>query len=253
VTTGSDIERRLSEFLSNPELDRGLKKLRAILPAGAAMYLVGGAIRNLAIEAIHGYRPKIRDLDIFVNRVPVDIVLFDLFPGGRAEKTDLGGIRWRPQGCSCDFDLWLMKDFVVLEKLNLPPTLENLLSTIDFTMNTLVFDLKQRRLHQRSALFDIRNRLLEFNTRVFYTRLAIFYRCLLLRRKIGFVFSEAVYHFLRGEVVLDTVEAARQLLRARHGKATAHRVLKDYDRVCTSSSYEDYIAVKDEEDRRKDE
>ena len=237
----TDLEKRVGDFLGQPRVEKALRELRAYLPAGAALYLVGGAIRNLAIEEIHGFRPKIEDLDLFINNVGNDIVLYDLFPRVQTERTDLGGIRWEPPGCPYDFDLWLMKDFVVLEKLNLPPTLANLLSTIDFTMNALVYDLKRRRLHQRNALPDIGNRLLEFNTRVFYTPLAVFYRSLLLRHKIGFVFSEAVFHFLRGEVDLDTCEAARQLLRARHGKLAARRVFDSYDRVCTSSNYEDYL------------
>jgi hypothetical protein len=135
-----------------------------------------------------------------------------------------------------------MKEFVVLVRLKLSPTLENLLSTIDFTMNTLVFDLTQHRLLQKNALRDIRQRLVAFNTRVFYTPLAVCYRCLLLRRKTGFAFSKAVYRFLRREVDIDTLEAMRQLLRVRQGKALARQILNDYDRVCTSRDYAQYRA-----------
>jgi hypothetical protein len=239
---GTDIEQRVASFLGGHDVKGGLSELQQRLPAGAAVYLVGGAIRNLAIEAVHGRRPKIQDLDLFINRVGDDAVLSKWFPQGQIEITDLGGIRWRPAGCPYDLDLWLMKDFVVLAKLKLAPTLENLLSTLDFTMNTLVYDLKQGRLHQRNALPDIERRILEFNTRVFYTRLAICYRCLLLRHKIDFEFSEAVFGFLRWEVDLETLEAARQLFRVRHGKVFARRILEDYDRVCTSRDYQEYRA-----------
>jgi len=240
--SGTDIQRRLEAFLGQPAVARALREVQDRLPDGAAVYLVGGAIRNLAIEAIHGYRPPIKDLDLFIDRVDDERLLSKrLFPEG-AEITDLGGIRWRPEGCPYELDLCRMKEFVVLAKLKLSPTLENLLSTLDFTMNTLVFDLKQHRLLQRNALRDIRQRLVAFNTRVFYTPLAVCYRCLLLRHKTGFVFSKAVYRFLRREVDIDTLEATRQLLRVRQGKALARQILNDYDRVCTSRDYAQYRA-----------
>ncbi len=237
----TDIEQRVASFLEGPEVKNGISELRQRLPSGASVYLVGGAIRNLAIEAMHGYRPKIRDLDLFIDRIGDDARLSACFPQRQIEVTELGGIRWRPQGFCYDLDLWLMRDFVVLSQLNLSPTLENLLSTLDFTMNTLVYDLNRGRLHQRNALPDIQRRVLAFNTRVFYTRLAVCYRCLLLRHKTGFVFSEAVFRFLHRQVDIDTLEATRQLLRARQGKALARQILRDYDRVCTSSAYEDYL------------
>jgi hypothetical protein len=232
----------VTSFLSSREVQGGISELQQRLPSGAAVYLVGGAIRNLAIEAFHGYRPDIQDLDLFINQVGEDADLSSWFPRSQIEETELGGVRWRPPGFPGDLDLWLMRDFVVLAKMRLSPTLDNLLSTLDFTMNTLVYDLKRGRLHQRNALPDIERRILEFNTRVFYTRLAICYRCLLLRHKTGFEFSEAVFGFLRWEVDLDTLEATRQLLRARQGKALARRILEDYDRVSTSRDYQEYRA-----------
>jgi hypothetical protein len=235
------LEKRVNRFLSQPAVDGAIGGLYRRLPPAAAVYLVGGAIRNLAIEAIHGYRPEIKDLDLFINRVDNDTVLSERFPKDRFETTDLGGIRWRPEGCRYDMDLCLMKDFVVLVKLRLSPTLDHLLETLDFTMNTLIYDLKQKRLYERNALPDIRRRLLEFNTRTFYTRLATCYRALLLRHKTGFLFSEDVFYFLRSEVDVDTLIEARRLFRGRHGKAVAETLLDDYDRVCTSHDYDDYL------------
>ncbi|MCF8052892.1 MAG: hypothetical protein K9L59_16770 [Desulfobacterales bacterium] len=235
------LEKRVTLFLSQPTVDAALRELDHHLPPAAAVYLVGGAIRNLAIDAIHGYRPEIRDLDLFINRVGKDTVLSERFPADRFETTDLGGIRWRPEGCGYDMDLCLMKDFVVLVKLRLSPTLDHLLETLDFTMNTLVYDLKRKHLYERNALSDIRRRLLEFNTRTFYTRLATCYRALLLRHKTGFIFSEDVFRFLRSEVDIDTLIEARRLFRGRQGKAVAEALLEYYDRVCTSHDYDDYL------------
>ncbi len=235
------LEKQVNRFLSQPTVDQAIGEVYRRLPPAAAVYLVGGAIRNLAIDAIHGYRPETRDLDLFINRVGKDTVLSERFPKDRFEPTDLGGIRWRPEGCGYDMDLCLMKDFVVLVKLKRSPTLDHLLETLDFTMNTLVYDLKQKRLYERNALADIRRRLLEFNTRTFYTRLATCYRALLLRHKTGFIFSEAVFHFLHSEVDVDTLIEARRLFRSRHGKVMAEAILDDYDRVSTSRSYDDYL------------
>lgn len=237
----TDLETRLHRFLSQPSVNAAIGELYRRLPSSAAVYLVGGAIRNLAIEGFHGYQPEIRDLDLFINRVDTDTVLSERFPADRFEVTDLGGIRWRPEGCDYDLDLCLMKNFVVLVKLQLSPTLSHLLETLDFTMNTLVYDLKQKRLYERNALADIQRRVLEFNTRVFYTRLATCYRALLLRHKTDFVFSEAVFQFLRREVDVDTIIEVRRLFRGRHGKAMAEALLEDYDRLCTSHDYDDYL------------
>ena len=125
-----------------------------------------------------------------------DLLLAELLPAGRCFKTDLGGVRWKPAGSIYSVDICLLRDFTIIKKYGLKPHLDNLLSTLDFTMNAVVFDTGRGRLYERNALTDIRKRLMAFNTKMLYNRTATAYRALSLRHKTGFMLSPGVFEFV---------------------------------------------------------
>mgnify|MGYP001827444731 FL=1 len=240
VTDLSAIETKIEDFILQVPVRAALTHLKAVLPEGTVIYLVGGAIRNLITEFFHGYRPPIEDIDLFVDNVAGDLLLAELLPAERCFKTDLGGVRWKPAGSIYSVDICLLRDFTIIKKYGLKPHLDNLLSALDFTMNAVVFDTGRGRLYERNALTDIRKRRMAFNTKMLYNRTATAYRTLLLRHKTGFMLSPGVFDFVKQAIDLDTLTKVRQILAARHGSRTMRAVMDDYDRICAFEHFDDY-------------
>lgn len=240
VTGEQSTERKIADFVSQQPIREALDYLIDSLPEGAVIYLVGGAIRNLIIEVFHGRSPPIDDIDLFVSVVSDDFHLAEILPDDRFIITDIGGVRWRPARSTYDIDICLLQDFIIIKKYHLAPVLQNLIGAIDFTMNTVVYDICNQKLYERNALADIQKRLLAFNTRKLYTKTAIAYRTLLLRYKTGFALSQDVFYFVKQLIDLDTLMAVKQILSTRFGKDRMHVILDDYDRICSFCSFDDY-------------
>lgn len=240
VTDLSAIEAKIEDFIFQVPVRTALTHLKAVLPEGTVIYLVGGAIRNLITEFFHGYRPPIEDIDLFVDNVAGDILLTELLPAGRCFRNDLGGVRWKPAGSIYSVDICLLRDFTIIKKYGLKPHLDNLLNALDFTMNTVVFDTGRGRLYERNALTDIRKRRMAFNTKMLYNRTATAYRTLLLRHKTGFMLSPGVFDFVKQAIDLETLIKVRQILANRLGSRTMQAIMDDYDRICVFEHFNDY-------------
>jgi hypothetical protein len=240
MTDISTIEAKIGNFILQGPIRTALTHLKSVLPEGTILYLVGGAIRNLIIESFHGYRPPIEDIDLFIGNVASDILLAELLPAGRCYITDLGGIRWQPAGSIYSVDICLLRNFTIIKKYGLEPDLDNLLTALDFTMNTVVFDTGRGRLYERNALTDIRKRLMAFNTKMLYNRTATAYRALLLRHKTGFMLSPGVFEFVKQAIDLETLTKVRQILANRYGSRTTRAIMDDYDRISAFEHFDDY-------------
>jgi hypothetical protein len=240
MTDISTIEAKIGNFILQGPVRTALTHLKSVLPEGTILYLVGGAIRNLIIESFHGYRPPTEDIDLFIGNAAGDILLAELLPAGRCFITDLGGIRWKPAGSIYSVDICLLRDFTIIKKYGLKPDLDNLLTALDFTMNTVVFDTGRGRLYERNALTDIRKRLMAFNTKMLYNRTATAYRALLLRHKTGFMLSPGVFEFVKQAIDLETLTKVGQILANRHGRRTMRAIMDDYDRISAFEHFDDY-------------
>lgn len=234
------IEGKITGLIAHQPVREALVSLTDVLPGGAVIYLVGGAIRNLIIEFFHDRSLSIDDIDLFVGGVDADIRLTEVLPEERIVTTDLGGVRWKPAGSAYDIDICMLKDFVIIKKYRLDSHLENLLDSIDFTMNTVAFDIRSRRLYERNALLDIQKRVMAFNTQKWYTKTVTAYRTLLLRHKTGFTLSQEVYDFVKQAIDLDTLMEIKQILNTRYGKNKMQAIMDDYDVICSFGSYDDY-------------
>lgn len=240
MTDLSAIEAKIEDFILQVPVRTALTHLKAVLPEGTVIYLVGGAIRNLITEFFHGYRPPIEDIDLFVDNVAGDILLAELLSAGRCFRTDLGGVRWKPAGSIYSVDICLLRDFTIIKKYGLKPHLDNLLNALDFTMNTVAFDTGRGRLYERNALTDIRKRRMAFNTKMLYNRTATAYRTLLLRHKTGFMLSPGVFDFVKQAIDLEILIKVRQILANRLGSRTMRAIMDDYDRICAFENFDDY-------------
>jgi hypothetical protein len=237
------VESTVDSFFSRPEIACRLDYLRACFPQEARFLVAGGAVRNLIIELMHGSAPRTRDIDLFIAAVDKDFPLAQKLTAGNIHPTELGGWRWQPSACPYAFDLCLLPNFVIIAKYGLAPTLENLLQSVDFTVNAVVYDVAGRRMFEHHCISDISRRVIEFNTRRMATKLLHAYRILLVRHKTGFRLSAKVFAFVRGQLDIDTLSSLKQLLSSKQGEQTTRLILTEYDHICRCADYGEYLKL----------
>ena len=242
------IEAEILRFFNSPEHAAPIAHLRRQLPDEAVVYVVGGAIRNFIMTRIWGQAPPTEDIDVFIGNLPENYPLDQRFKGEAVEHTELDGLRWMPTTSSFVFDLCLLPKFVVLQRYRLPPTLENLLGCIDFSINASVLDINAGILHERQCVTAIKNRLMGFNTHRFYTKQLLAYRVLLIRHKIGFAVSQSVFSFLKHQLALPDLADLNSLFRSKLGKRRTRELMADYDRICSFRTYAEYQEAIRQED-----
>ncbi len=235
----STLTGRIAAFLNHAEIRTPLFFLEKLLPEDAEVYVVGGALRDLLIHKLHGRGPATEDIDLFIGNLADEFDLESRMLSERCLPTELGGIRWLPEHTRYAFDLCRLQDFVIFRKYAMQPNLKNLLTTVDFTFNAIIYDRKSATLHESCCVQAIRQRLLDFNSTMFYTREMIAYRALMLRSKTGFILSEAVFDFLKTNVDVEVLTFIKNLLCARQTRDRAKAVLSDYVRI---SRFKDYRA-----------
>jgi hypothetical protein len=236
------VVRAVECFFQRPDIHGNLELLRRRLPPSADIFVAGGAIRNLIIDLSHGGAPPTRDIDIFIGGLDRNFSLADLLRDQPTHPTDLKGLRWQPDSSALAYDLCLLPDFVVIDIGHLEPTVENLLTGIDFTVNAIIYDLNRNTLVERGCLAAIGNRTIAFNSRLIPGRKLIAYRILLIRHKTGFNLAEPVFDFINSRLDLETVTHLKRLFRAKLGQSLAAAIMEDVDALWQYRSYAAYMA-----------
>lgn len=106
----------VEQFFQRADICGALNLLRDRLPASARMLAVGGVLRNLFIEVLHGRAPETRDVDIFFDGLDSGFPLGSLFRDQKIEPTDLKGLRWYPRDSHLAYDLGVLADFLVIQQ-----------------------------------------------------------------------------------------------------------------------------------------
>jgi hypothetical protein len=234
-------EPRIKAYFDREDIAGPLQYLQHCLPAGARLFVAGGAIRNVLIQAVHGTAPVTRDIDLFIGDLEPEVSLDCALDGEQRALTELCGIRWRPASSDLAFDICRLSEFVIIKKYKLEPSLENLLKSLDFTVNAVVFDMGQRKLYENGCLTAIRARRLDFNTLRRMNKLLLAYRILLIRFKTGFILADRVFAFLKYQLDIDTLRPLRGLLVGKQGPGMAADIMADYNRICRSTDYREYL------------
>jgi hypothetical protein len=230
----------IESFVRQEEIAAPLRYLCDKLPPQADLYIVGGALRNIVIEIVHGYRPEIVDIDIIIGSLGKNFSFDKVLAGKQYRLTEFGGVRWFPKDSSYSFDLSILENFLPIEKFHLAPTLESLIKTIDFTVNVIIYDVKKKVLHQKNIIHHIQKATVGFNSDQVYDKILLAYRLLVIRHKTGFYVSEHAFTFLRNSIGLDSVNVLIKILESKVGKKRAKKIIDEYDRMCMYKSYEDY-------------
>jgi len=241
VLTDLNFVQPVEHFFQRADIRDNLNLLREQLSASSRMLIVGGALRNLFIEVLHGNAPITRDIDIFVDGLGSGFPLGSLFRDQEIKPTDLKGVRWHPRDSDLAYDLGVLADFLVIRHGHLKPTPENLLAGIDFSMNAILYDPQRQRLMEKGCIAAIRDRMIGFNSRIIPDKRLMAYRILLMGHKTGFVFSEPVFQYVRNRLELETLTELKRLFTAKVGKRKAAVIMESYTQLCRFHAYEAYL------------
>jgi len=242
AVTDKAIVLAVEQFFQRPEIHGNLDYLSHCLPGSADIVVAGGAIRNVIIDVLHGHAPPTRDVDLFIGGLDPNFCLAKALEGQAVEPTALKGVRWYPVSAGLAFDLCRFPDFVVIDTYNLEPTMDNLLSGIDFTVNAILYDCRRKTLVEKGCTVAVRDRVIDFNSNLIPDKALIAYRILLIGHKTGFNLSERVFQFIKMRLELATLTHIKNLLRAKVGKLMATAIMGDYDDLCKYPSYDAYLA-----------
>ncbi|MBC2709560.1 MAG: hypothetical protein HGJ94_00665 [Desulfosarcina sp.] len=242
AVTDEAIVLAVERFFQHPEIHGNIAFLSNRLPGSAEIFVAGGAIRNIIIDALHGNAPLTGDIDIFIGGLDRDFSLSSVLKDQTVEPTLLRGMRWHPASSVFAYDLCLLPDFVVIETYHLDPTMENLLTGIDFTVNAILYDCHRKTLVENGCTAAVRDRVIDFNSRLIPDKRLMAYRILLMCYKTGFNLSDPVFQFVKNRLELETVIHLKRLFRAKVGKAMATTIMGDYNNLCKYPSYDAYLA-----------
>ena len=232
--------RKIIEFVSQENISKPLNILITVLPQKACLLIFGGALRNFIINQFYGKSPPTIDIDIVISGLEKEFSIEKILAGEKFKNTDFGGVRWYPKGSSFSFDLSLLDNFLPIKKFNLEPDIHNLLATIDFDVNALIFEVKENHFYEKEAINAIKEKTIGFNAQKTYDKGFLAYRLLLIRHKIGFFPSREAFRFLRSAVDLDMMLWIKKTLQSKVGKELCKIILADYDRICLYKNYDDY-------------
>ncbi len=239
-----NIDSAIQTFLEDADAKPNLNRLRECLPPKADLFMAGGAIRNIIIKIIHGSAPPTCDIDLFIGGVEKDYPLEKALAGENTQITDLGGLRWYPSSSEYAYDISLLSKFIIIEKYQLAPTMNNLLTSIDFTVNAVIYDVVHKKIYEQGCLSSIKKQIIEFNTQRIASKLIRAYRIILIRHKTDFLLSQRVFTYIKSQIDLDLLNDLKVLFIQKQGKKITKALIADYDHVCRFRKYSDYIASK---------
>lgn len=245
MTSGSypdidSVKKCVLELVRKQDIKDTLDFLVGHLPFEAEIFIVGGAIRNLIMKKIHGWSPSTADIDLFIGGIDRSQIIRKILSQEKITKTALGGIRWYPEKTDLYIDLCLLSDFIVIEGLNLKPSLDNLILNIDFSVNAIVFDVKKEHIYERNCIKSISARVLDFNSNLIYDKLIMVYRIILFSEKLRFILSERAFNYIKTAVDIDLLISLKRAYISNLGKEKAMEILKFYNRIVKYRDYGSY-------------
>ena len=163
----------------------------------SSLYLVGGALRDVAIRLLYRRVMPLDDLDFAVPNLsaPLDSYLGSLEDVRRNSFT---GLTWKPKESSLSFGVWPLEQTISLCKSGLNPTLANFIRNLDFNVNAIVYDVESRKLScSKSFLDGLAQRTIDFQTNFISIDYITAARAVILAQKTGFTLSPRLIGFIR--------------------------------------------------------
>jgi len=181
----------MREFLNELESYPRLAQLVQQLDDQRGVYVFGGWCRDKIHSYVHNHRVAFTDIDLVIDGEVDESLFIGL------QRTKFGGFRMRLEGHSL-VDFWPVKRSFAFSEHLFEPSLENLLRSTVFDVNSVLFDVNAFRLMEGLALRAIRVRRINFNCVSYLRSFADLqaFRALAIARKLGYGLSPDIDAFV---------------------------------------------------------
>lgn len=178
----------LAELESNPDLGKLISKINDRVQ----IFVFGGWCRDKIHSCRYGESVASSDIDIVVNGELEESVL------GNFHRTQFGGFRLHLKSAEKLVDFWPLSQTFAFVKGLFAPTIDNLLKSTIFDVNSILFDIGSSRVINGLALEAIENRQLGFNCMQYLDFFADLqaYRALYIAHKLNYCLREDVLSFV---------------------------------------------------------
>lgn len=217
----SDINNVL-HYLNKIRKNNDINNLFNKLEAQRNLYLVGGAIRDIAVK-----KALPRDIDIIVEKEEeLDKALSDF----KYTKNRFGGFKLEIDNLY--FDIWTMKDHWAFKKGIFESNYDNLSKTTFLNIDSLILDLKSQKFQVEIFNKAIEEKLLDITLPYQYikdnpTPEVNILRLLIFKKEWEFEFSDLVYEYIFNWLD-NNINNISRLIEAQNKHYKSKKISKDY-------------------------
>lgn len=178
----------LSELESNPELNTLINKINNHVQ----IFIFGGWCRDKIHICRYGDNIASSDIDLVINGELSESAL------GNVNRTQFGGFRLQLKSTGKFVDFWPLSQTFAFLRGFFAPTIDNLLKSTIFDINSILFDIRNSRIINGFALKAIGDRKIGFNCTEYLDSFADLqaYRALYLAHKLNYCLREDVLSFV---------------------------------------------------------
>ena len=189
-----------------------LADLLAWNPIVGSVYVVGGAIRDILIEVLHGTQSPTHDVDIVVDTQAPNEAIVELV--GRValaaerryecKRTSFGGVHAEYSAHASpmdderfpDFDVWRLADSYQVRALNVPARIEEVVARAGMPLGAIAYGIENGEIIDGGCGHAVAARQIDFQDRLYRTHSQIA-KALELESRLGFQFSEQAVKVMR--------------------------------------------------------
>lgn len=211
----------VEEFAAEMKRYPQLSELVRRISDGVQILVLGGWCRDRAHSLRHGdLVPSRSDVDIVVNG-DMDETWFANY-----ERTQFGGFRIRLPNGEKLADFWPLKETFAFAEGFLPASVNNLLKSTVFDVNSIAFDINAGKLLGSLALQAIDNRRIGLNCTAYLELLPDLqaYRGMAIARKLGYEISPELRTFIQGRLSEGDVASFAASVRKSRKDAAADEI-----------------------------
>ncbi|MFC1989729.1 hypothetical protein ACFLVW_04130 [Chloroflexota bacterium] len=201
-----------------------LKKLISQINNHAEIFVFGGWCRDKIHIHKHGAVIASSDIDLIIDGViPVSVL-------NEAIRNHFGGFRLNLESTSQFVDFWPLNQTYAFREGFFAPSINNLLRSTVFDINSILFDIQNDRIINGLALDAIARRNISFNCIKYLDAFAELqaFRALYLANKLNYSLGEDVLHFVERTIKKKTFEDFANIVQTYRAHIPREKIHKLY-------------------------
>ena len=216
------------ELESNPKLEKLIHRINSHVQ----IFVFGGWCRDKIHTCKHGGIIGSSDIDLVIDGMIPESVLENV------QRNHFGGFRLELKSADQFIDFWPLNQTFAFSKGFFNPSVDNLLKSTVFDVNSILFDIQNTRIINGLALDAIANRGIGFNCIKYLDSFADLqaYRALYIAGKLNYSLGEDVRSFVEKTLKKKTFEEFANLVHTHRAYVSRDMIQKLYTNFLVSTS-----------------